>query len=314
MSLPYLHQTIVNGDYAAFKIALSNNSDPNQLDPIMGNAPLHIAAQRDDVYMIESLISAGAFINLQTPTHAFTPLMIAVWHRKPSIVKFLLSQYEINIELVSTFGLKAEQLIDFIVKDGHDFSLKQAKEMQAIFSDYKQRVFSEMALLGELNITVNKDLSDSEKAAKIRNLNKNDYLNYTSSVSCSGNDGHTAILVAARDGLTETAIELMKKGADQTITDYYMKAIPLHKAAYNGNAEIIRILSKFPGFDKVLNAEGPNNGYTPLHDAVWHGHIEATDVLIKAGARKDIRGFDGKTPLDLAREYKYQEIIDLLNY
>ena len=61
----------------------------------------------------------------------------------------------------------------------------------------------------------------------------------------------------------------------------------------------------------MLDAQGPNNGYTPLHDAVWHGHVEGTEVLIDAGARKDLRGFDGKTPLQLAKEYKYQKIIDL---
>lgn len=311
MSLPHLHQTIVNQDIDAFKIALANNADPNQLDPIMGNAPLHIAVQGDNLYIIESLLQAGAFINLQTPSHGMTPLMIAVWHRRPLVIKFLLAQPEINIEIVSTFGIKAEALIDFIAPEKDDFGLKQEEEIRTLFSEYKQRVASNMALLEAFNIAVDGHLSDTEKAEKLGDLENYDYLNHTSVVSCSGSDGHTAILVAARDGLNQTAITLMKKGADQTVPDYYMKAIPLHKAAYNGNAEIIRILSNFPGFSIVLDAQGPNNGYTPLHDAVWHGHREAAEVLIKAGARKDLRGFDGKTPLELAKEYKYQDIIDL---
>jgi ankyrin repeat protein len=239
-----------------------------------------------------------------------TPLMIAVWHRRPLVIKFLLTQQEINIEIVSTFGLKAEDLIAFIATDNDDFGMQQAEEIHTLFSEYRQRIASEMALLEEFNIAINKDLSDSEKAEKIRNLKTCNYLNRTSVVSCSESDGHTAILIAARDGLAKMATELMKKGADQTIPDYYMKAIPLHKAAYNGNAEIIRILANYPGFDQMLDAQGPNNGYTPLHDAVWHGHVEAAEVLIKAGARKDLRGFDGKTPLELAKEYKYQKIID----
>jgi ankyrin repeat protein len=310
--LPHLHQTIVTGNRAAFKLALENQHDPNQLDLIMGNAPLHIAAQRDDIGVIESLLRAGAFINLQTPTHGMTPLMIAVWHRKPSVVEFLLAQPEINIEIISTLGFKAEQLIDFIPTDNDGFAIKQVEAMRVLFSSYKQGTASNMTLLKAFNIVIDKNISDAEKAQKINHWNTNDYLNHTSPISCSGNDGHTAILVAARDGLTQAALALMQKGADQTITDYYMKAIPLHKAAYNGNAAIIRILAKFPGFHAVLNAQGPNNGYTPLHDAVWHGHVEAAEVLIKAGARTDLRGFDGKTPLELAKEYHYQEIIDLL--
>lgn len=311
MSLPQLHQTIINGDKEAFKNALANKHDPNQLDPLMGNAPLHIAVQGDNLDIIETLLQAGAFINLQTPSHGMTPLMIAVWHRKPLVIKFLLKQPEINIEIISTFGIKAEALIDFIAPGKDDFGLQQAEEIHALFSEYRQRVASDMVLLEEFNIAVDSHLSDAEKADKIRDLKTSHYLNNTSVVSCSGSDGHTAILVAARDGLAETTTELMKKGADQTIPDYYMKAIPLHKAAYNGNAEVIRILVNSPGFQTVLDAQGPNNGYTPLHDAVWHGHVEAADVLIKAGARKDLRGFDGKTPLELAKEYKYQKIIDL---
>ena len=114
MSLPQLHQTIVNGDTDAFNNALANDADPNQLDPIMGNAPLHIAVQGDNLDIIEALLRAGAFINLQTPSHGMTPLMIAVWHRRPLVIKFLLKQPEINIEIISTFVIKAESLIDFI--------------------------------------------------------------------------------------------------------------------------------------------------------------------------------------------------------
>jgi ankyrin repeat protein len=311
MTLPQLHQTIVSGDKEAFKSTLASKCDPNQLDPIMGNAPLHIAVQGDDLDIIKLLLRAGAFINLQTPSHGMTPLMIAVWHRRPLVIKFLLTQPEINIEIVSTFGIKAEDLIAFIALENDDFGLQQAEEIHRLFSEYRQRIAADMVLLEEFNIAMDNNLSDSKKAEKIRNLKTSNYLNHTSAVSCSGSDGHNAILVAARDGLAETATELIKKGADQTIPDYYMKAIPLHKAAYNGNAEIIRILANAPGFHAVLDAQGPNNGYTPLHDAVWHGHVEAAEVLIKAGARKDLRGFDGKTPLELAKEYKYQNIIDL---
>ncbi|GAM72028.1 ankyrin 2,3/unc44 [Vibrio sp. JCM 19236] len=120
------------------------------------------------------------------------------------------------------------------------------------------------------------------------------------------------MMVAARDGQVESLKTLMELGGDQSIPDHYMKAIPLHKAAYNGHPEIIELLSRFSGFKETLDAQGPNNGYTPLHDAIWHGHTQAAANLINAGARTDLRGFDGKTPLELAKEYQYTSIVEML--
>ncbi len=38
--------------------------------------------------MIESLLRVGAFINLQTPSHGMTPLMIAVWNGSATALFF----------------------------------------------------------------------------------------------------------------------------------------------------------------------------------------------------------------------------------
>ena len=113
MTMPTLHQLIINGDLDGFRQAIEMKADVNQLDPVMGNSPMHIAAQQDSPSWVEALLKAGAFINLQTPKHGVTPLMVAVWHRKPAVVEALLKQTDVNIEIVSTFGLKAEQLVDF---------------------------------------------------------------------------------------------------------------------------------------------------------------------------------------------------------
>jgi uncharacterized protein len=45
---------------------------------------------------------------------------------------------------------------------------------------------------------------------------------------------------------------------------------------------------------------------------VWHGHTESVRALLEAGVRTDLRGYDGRTPLELAREYGYEEMAHLL--
>ncbi|WP_408015154.1 hypothetical protein [Roseomonas harenae] len=38
-----------------------------------------------------------------------------------------------------------------------------------------------------------------------------------------------------------------------------------------------------------------------MHDAVWHGHLEAAEALVEAGARLDLRTHAGPTPWGLAQ-------------
>jgi ankyrin repeat protein len=61
-----------------------------------------------------------------------------------------------------------------------------------------------------------------------------------------------------------------------------------------------------------INARGLSNGYTPLHDAVSGNHFETAKVLVDAGAKTDIKGHDGKTPLDIAQENGSQDLVKLL--
>ena len=63
MTMPALHQLIINGQFDQFTQAIEQGADVNQLDPLMGNAPLHIAAQQSSEKWGEALVEAGAFIN-----------------------------------------------------------------------------------------------------------------------------------------------------------------------------------------------------------------------------------------------------------
>ena len=82
--------------------------------------------------------------------------------------------------------------------------------------------------------------------------------------------------------------------------DWVFKGAPIHKATYNGNPEILKILIEHPDID--IDIQGAINGYTPLHDALWHGYAECAEILVNAGARLDLKGHDGKTPLDIATD------------
>lgn len=310
-----LFQNIIHGNINGVREVLAQGVSVNTLDPLMGNSPLHLAVQGNNTAIANELINAGAFINLQTPQHGVTPLMVAVWHRQPDMVRLLLSLKEINPEISSYFGLKAEEFIDFGSARVDEFAKAQQQTIRECFAGYAENKQAAVAKLEVFKLLVGRTLSDTQIAMELLAMSPDaSQINARWPVDASGNDGHTPLLIAARDGLAETTATLLQLGADQTLGDHYMQAVPLHKAAYQGHAEILRLLAAAPGFDAIKDLQGPNNGYTPLHDAVWHGHRDAAAVLLAAKVNTNIRGYDGRTALDMARTWHYDDIATLIQH
>ena len=129
-------------------------------------------------------------------------------------------------------------------------------------------------------------------------------------------DDYTPLGLAVRDGHAEIVRVLLDAGADPRRTIGLMRGSPLHDAAYFGKADHIDILTSATrqGDTQVeIDAQGPYNGLTALHDAVWHGYVDAVSSLVRAGARLDLRTHSGLTPLSLARLYGYDQIAEILS-
>lgn len=309
-----LHVAAGIGDASEVRLLLATGADPHVLDSVMGASPLHHGAQSGSVAVAQLLLGAGAFVNLQAPTHGVTPLMAAVWFRKPAFVECLLARVDVNVEIRSNFGSTAEELIGFGTAGSDDLLVEQDRVLRLLFESHDQRRRAEMASQALVGALLDESMAAEGRAEAVRRLIAGgESLEAAWPVCSSGTDGHTALLVAARDGNAAAVAALLDAGADQTATDHYMRAVPAHKAAYMGHVEVLRLLVAAERFAEVKDAQGPFNGYTPLHDASWHGHADAALVLLEAGARTDLKGFDGKTPGDLAREYGYHELAASLN-
>ena len=51
-----------------------------------------------------------------------------------------------------------------------------------------------------------------------------------------------------------------------------------------------------------------SEGWTPLHEACNHGHLELVSLLLGCGAGVNTRGMDGDTPLHDATINKHTEV------
>lgn len=111
---------------------------------------------------------------------------------------------------------------------------------------------------------------------------------------------------AAYNGDIELVRKILKNNANPDERDSF-GGTALHAAMFQKNTEIITLLIDY-GFD--VNAQGLSNGYTPLHDAVWANNLEAVKSLLKHGARANIRGKDGLTPCEKALKENKKEIVE----
>ncbi len=295
------------GDAAMVALLLAAGADPNLLDRRAGASALHKACQGGHFAVVEQLLTAGALINAQCATTGHTPLVEAIWFGAEDIVALLLDR-DARIELDTYYGFTIDDHITYATR------ANAVPAAQAALGRIKERVA----------VRRRKDDERRHQAALVAAVQAGDDAALKMALAAgmpvdvrwpvvgSFNDGHTALLVAAREGRTAFVEMLIAAGADVNAVEPVFGAVPLHKATYNGHADIVDRLVAAHGID--LDYQGPSNGYTPLLDALWHGYESCARLLIRAGARLDIPGYDGMTPLAMA-EAKFgpqAEIVTLI--
>jgi len=123
-----------------------------------------------------------------------------------------------------------------------------------------------------------------------------------------GTSNSDAISGAVRHGYLDVAETLVTLGAPVDRTD--ARITPLVKAVLGDQVEMARFLIS-KGAD-VNHVDG--NGMTPLLYAasIDFGSSAMIDMLLQAGARTDMMTKQGKTALELARQYKHTHLIPSL--
>jgi ankyrin repeat protein len=214
--------------------------------------------------------------------------MDALWYQWPDLVQLLVERGQ-NLYLATHYGFTLDDHIDF------ELCVNQGEE-KVKFERIKERIdlgrADARAAIEAQSVMAATNTGDLASVKRLIGAGAD--VNTVYPHVNSFQDGHTPLLVAARDGHTEILRELLKAGARVRVEDWVFKGSPIHKATYNGNAEVLRMLVEHPDID--LDVQGALNGYTPLHDALWHGFTECAAILVHAGARLALRGHDGKTP------------------
>lgn len=128
------------------------------------------------------------------------------------------------------------------------------------------------------------------------------------------NDKYDIITIAAVANDADMVLTAVKAGGNaKNITSIY-DGTALIAAAHLGNWESVQVLIEAGApLDHVNNL-----GWTALIEAVVLGdggprHVKTAKLLVEAGADRSIADRNGKTPLELAQERGYTEMIRTLN-
>lgn len=288
------------GQTLMVELLLAAGADLLAVEPRMGATVLHKAAQSGNPDVICLLLDCGAFVDQQSPILGNTPLMDAVLHKQAGAVQLLLDR-----------GARTA-----IRNHWHQTALELAQEdgSEAIARAIELHdAASVQQLAGSALIVA---IQEGDVAEALRLIAEGADVNQRTPVTGSVEDEYTALGIAVRTRHVEIVRQLIDAGVEPYGEIGLMRGTAIHEAAFLGYADVLRVLLQ--GFDRAgvgsrgLDAQGPYNGLTALHDAVWHGHMDAAQTLVEHGASLGLRTHSGHTPRELATLYGYDDLARML--
>ena len=152
-------------------------------------------------------------------------------------------------------------------------------------------------------------------------------LDYGAELEGPGSEWRSTLMATLTFGYTDTARAMHRRGATLYLNsaaglgliDDVRRLLPgssaevrhsaLALAAQHGHPEAVRLLLDAGEDPSRYNPEGHHSHSTPLHQAVWSGHLDVVKLLVERGARLDLRDkvYEG-TPLGWAEYGDKQEI------
>ena len=282
------------------KQLLAAGADVNALEPQMGATALHKAAQSGSPEVIGLLLDHGAFLDQQSPILGDTALIDAVLYKQEDAVRLLLARGA-RTAIRNHWQQTA-------------LDLAQAEGLDAIAGFIEEREASDANRVGSLLLIAAVKAGDRVEIERLISAGAD--IEERAPLIGSLDDDYTPLGIAAREGNADIVRLLLAAGADPASPIGLMRGTSLHEAGYFGHAHVVRELTiearraSLPVSD--LSAQGPYNGLTALHDAAWHGHVEAARALIESGAPLNLKTHAGQTPRELAVLYGYDELARLL--
>lgn len=283
-----------SGKFSKVKKLVESGADINVTDAKAGATALHKACQGGHLDIVKYLLENKIQINATIALTGHTPLMDAIWFKQVACCKYLLD-HDAEIGIMTYYGFTIDDHIAFAIKVNSKETEKEKLLKIKEYVEKRRQRDKERETEPLFQAVLSNDLEGVKQA-----VSKGADIEMRYPMVNGFNDGHTPLIIAARDNKKDIVEYLLSMGADANAIEPVFGAVPLHKATYNGLPDILRILLRVEGIN--ANYQGSTNGYTPIHDALWHGFEECARILLDYGVDLSLKGHDGKLPVDIAAE------------
>jgi len=256
-----------------------------------GALPLHFAAASGNAETIALLLDRGADINAREPQWGQTPLMFAAGSGRTEAVKVLLSR--------GADARIAAKVVDISARNRRDAASSRERSAR-IAAIQKELAAKAAASAGPRPAALPAAGRGGVRGDDMGN--EPEPLGYADLVGAHG--GLTALLLAAREGFTETAFALLDSGADINQVSEADRTSPLLMATINGHFDLaMKLLAR--GASVTTESDG---GATPLYGVLnmqWApkarhpqpakymqqqiGYLELAEAFLEAGADPNAR-------------------------
>ncbi|MCA7010493.1 ankyrin repeat domain-containing protein [Wolbachia endosymbiont of Tribolium confusum] len=275
---------------------------------------LLIAIEKEDLGKVKDNIRRGANVNAQSRL-GWISVFWAIQKNNLSIVKLLVNNgADINAKdneswmpLHWAVQLGSLDVVKYLVERGANVNALTADGRTPLDLAAQKNRVNVIEFLKKAQLDLDKELLT---AVQDGDLNKVEGLaNQGAGLNTKGSNDWTLLHFAASSNKFDIVKFLLDKNANIKAKDVYGNT-PLHVAAqYDSKLEIVEFL-----LDK--NASGindvNNNGSTPLHVAIQGNKSSTVKFLLNKGASIQVKDKDGKTPLDLAKQEGYTNIVQMI--
>jgi ankyrin repeat protein len=279
-------------DRAAVVTLIDRRADPNaaQAD---GATALHWAAYRGDVDLAARLLRAGANADAANDL-GVTPLFLASVHEDPSLALVLL-EAGANPSLPHVRGVAPlmeaartgrARTIAALLAHGADVNARETTHDQTALmwaAAHRQPAAVDALVAGGADVTLRSRVRERKAFVKTSRGGSYDLGAFDKHVADGDivnvqEGGYTALLFAAQQGDSESAVRLIEGGADVNDTAP-IGTSALVVAAFSNEAAVGRLL-----LDRGATPNAADAGYSALHAAILRGNFDLATALIAHGA------------------------------